>query len=279
MTQGVLIFAFNNEETDYLAMAEWSAGNIRRHLNLPVSVVTNVEYTGMAFDRVIRANAESGGTRYFEDYNKTVTWHNAGRVDAYSLTPYDQTIVLDADYVVASNNLKRLLNAQQDFMCHRQAFDLSGQTDMRGLNTFGKYDMPMWWATVMMFRKSNTAQYIFDCMQMVQDNWQHYRDLYNIDRATYRNDFALSIALGIVSGHTMKVDEIPWALPSVMPNTRLSRHLKHLASDSYAIEYTDSDQKLKHMSFEGLDFHAMGKKYLGDIVETDRRTRLPNSSN
>jgi hypothetical protein len=146
---------------------------------------------------------------------------------------------------------------------------------MRGLNNFGKYDMPMWWATVMMFRKSNTAQYIFDSMQMVRDNWQHYRDLYNIDRATYRNDFALSIALGIVSGHTMKVDEIPWALPSVMPNTTLSRNLD---ADSYMIEYTDSEQKLKRMGFEGLDFHAMGKKHLGDIVETDRRTRLPNSS-
>ena len=118
--------------------------------------------------------------------------------------------------------------------------------------------------------------FFFDSMQMVRDNWQHYRDLYNIDRATYRNDFALSIALGIVSGHTMKVDEIPWALPSVMPNTQLMRWID---TDSYMITYTDSDQKLKHMSFEGLDFHAMGKKHLGDIVETDRRTRLLDSSN
>ena len=46
MIQGVLIFAFNNEQTDYLSMAEWSAGNIKRHLGLPVSVVTNTEYTG-----------------------------------------------------------------------------------------------------------------------------------------------------------------------------------------------------------------------------------------
>jgi hypothetical protein len=275
MKQGVLIFAFNNEETDYLSMAEWSASNVHRYLNLPVSVVTNAKYTGTAFDQVIYADSESGGTRYFEDYNSTVTWHNAGRVNAYDLTPYDQTIVLDADYVVASDNLKRLLNAQQDFMCHRMAFDLAGQTDMRGLNTFGKYDIPMWWATVMIFRQSNTAQYVFDCMNMVRDNWQHYRDLYNINRATYRNDFALSIALGIVSGHTMKVDEIPWNLPSVMPSTRLSRDI----DDSFMIEYQDSNQLRRRMGFRGLDFHAMGKKDLGDIVETDRRTRLFNSSN
>ena len=126
----------------------------------------------------------------------------------------------------------------------------------------------------MMFRKSNTAQYIFDCMNMVRDNWQHYRDLYGIQKETYRNDFALSIALGIVSGHTGVVDEIPWALASVMPSTMLLKN----EFNEFLLEYTDHQQKRKHMSFEGLDFHAMGKRDLGDIVETDRRARLPNSS-
>ena len=73
----------------------------------------------------------------------------------------------------------------------------------------------------------------------------------------------------------MKVDEIPWALPSVMPNTQLSRDI----DDSFMIEYQDSNQLRKRMGFRGLDFHAMGKKDVGDIVETDRRTRLFNSSN
>ena len=36
LTRGALIFAFNNEQTDYLAMAEWSANNIRKHLGIPV---------------------------------------------------------------------------------------------------------------------------------------------------------------------------------------------------------------------------------------------------
>ena len=41
LSQGVVIFAFNNEQTDYIAMAAWSAKNIRRHLNLPVALVTD----------------------------------------------------------------------------------------------------------------------------------------------------------------------------------------------------------------------------------------------
>lgn len=126
----------------------------------------------------------------------------------------------------------------------------------------------------MMFRKSNTAQYIFDCMEMIRNNWQHYRDLYGIQKSTYRNDFALSIALGIVSGHTGVVDEIPWPLASITPNTTLLRN----DVDDYMIEYVDSSKNKKYMTFTGLDFHAMGKKDLGDIVEADRRARLLNSS-
>ena len=100
MTTGALIFAFNNEQTDYLAMAAWSAKNIRRHINIPVAVVTDADPADsrlLEFDQVVPAKPESGGTRYFEDYGSTVTWHNAGRVDAYNLTPWDQTLVLDAD--------------------------------------------------------------------------------------------------------------------------------------------------------------------------------------
>lgn len=278
MTTGALIFAFNNEETDYLEMAAWSAQNIHRHLNIPVAVVTDADPGDSrvsGFDCVITASPSTGGTRYFEDYKKTVSWHNAGRTDAYSLSPYDRTLVLDADYVVASDQLRYIMDADSDFQCHRYAFNLATADRLDELNQFGQYRMPMWWATVMMFRKSNTAQYIFDCMNMIKENWKHYRDLYGIQKSTYRNDFALSIALGIVSGHTGQVDEIPWDLNSLVPDTKVSRF--H-GLDTYLLEYADQNNKPKQMSFMGLDFHAMGKRHLGDIIEADRRAGLFNSS-
>ena len=87
MTVGALIFAFNNEHTDYVAMANWSANNIHRHLNIPVCVVTREEPAdGHSFDKVILADPSQGGTRYFSDYNSNVTWHNTNRMDAYRLS-------------------------------------------------------------------------------------------------------------------------------------------------------------------------------------------------
>jgi hypothetical protein len=266
MTAGALIFAFNNEHTDYVRMAAWSAGNIRRHLGIPVAVVTNDpehELVKSSFDQVITAKAESGGTRYFSDLGQNVTWYNAGRVDAYSLSPWDQTLVLDADYVVAGDELKKVLAMPQSFACHRWASSVNGdQNFYQGNNWFGRPAMPMYWATVMMFRRSTTAQYIFDCMNMVRDNWSHYRDLYGIDRTTYRNDYALSIALGIVSGHTQAVDVIPWTLLTVLPEHTITQ----LEPDFYEVIYHDSHTRRKALAFNGVDIHVMCKQHLENII-------------
>ena len=262
MTTGALIFAFNNEHTDYIAMAAWSADRIHRHLDIPVAVITDcTDASRLAkFDHVIQADPASGGTRYFDDYKETVTWYNASRSDAYSLTPWDQTLLLDADYVVCGNELKMVLAASQEFMCHRLAWDITGITDFSALNYFGQHKMPMWWATVIMFRRGNTAQYIFDSMKMIKQNWKHYKDLYHITSSHYRNDYALSIALGIVSGHTLKVDNIPWTLASVLPEHEITQ----IDLDHFEIKYQDQSN-LKRMTW-GMDFHAMGKKHLGDII-------------
>lgn len=262
MTTGALIFAFNNEKIDYVTMAGWSADNIHRHLDIPVCVVTDSDIQDSRFDKIIRIDkTETEQQREFADIDGRVTWYNQDRVDAYHLTPWDQTLVLDADYVVASDLLRNVLNYDQAFMCHRLAWDVTTGETLDNLNQFGRNNMPMWWATVMMFRRDTTAGYIFDSMKMIRDNWAHYRDLYAIGRSKYRNDFALSISLGIVSGHTAKVDVIPHNLATLMPECLI----EELETDYYHITYMKND-KPRHITLRGMDFHAMGKGHLGDII-------------
>jgi hypothetical protein len=246
MTTGALIFAFNNEQTDYVAMAKWSAKNIKRHLGIPTHIVTD---------------SDAGtNTRHFSDVG-TVTWHNLNRMDAYKLSPWDRTLVLDADYVVASDQLKSLLEADQDFLAHRWAYDVTGCNNFEGLNYFGDNRMPMWWATVMMFRRSHQAELIFDSMQMIRDNWDHYRAIYKNSKTTYRNDHALSIALGIVNGHTLNHLGIPWQLASLTPEHKL----RQLDKDCYRVDFVNSNNKPRWIELRQ-DFHAMGKQQLGEIV-------------
>ena len=262
MTTGVLIFAFNNEHTDYVAMANWSAKNIKRHLNIPVCLVTNQEPTQQyLFDKVVIANPTNGGSRYFSDYNSNVTWHNTNRMDAYKLSPWDQTLVLDADYVIASNQLSTVLESNQDFLCYRWATDITGLRTFNDLNYFGSHNMPMWWATVMMFRRSSKVELLFDSMEMIRDNWTHYRNLYKNNTPTYRNDHSLSIALNTLNGHTLQVNEIPGTLASITPEHKLTQ----LSQDSYRLDFLTPDKKSRWITLSQ-DFHAMGKQQLGAIV-------------
>jgi hypothetical protein len=247
MTTGALIFARNNEHTDYVAMARWSASNIKRHLGIDTHIVTDDSRT-------------DSGSRHFTDVG-TVAWHNTNRMDAYRLSPWDRTLVLDADYVVASDQLQSVLDCNEDFLAHRWAYDVTGCNDFEGLNYFGSVRMPQWWATVMVFNKSKQAKLIFDTMAMIRDNWSHYKQIYKNSSPTYRNDHALSIALLVVNGHTVNHPGIPWALASLAPEQRLTQ----LDKDRYRVDFVNTENKSCWIELRQ-DFHAMGKQQLGAIV-------------
>lgn len=251
MTTGALIFALNNDQIDYVSMAQWSAKNIERHLGIPTHIVTNQQ-------------VETTGTngRWFEDYGTNVVWHNESRVNAYELSPWDRTLVIDADYIVASDQLQVLLNSDEEFLAHRMAYDVTDVNDFSSLNYFGANRMPMWWATVMMFQRSNHARLIFESMTMIRDNWKHYKQLYKNNSPSYRNDHALSIALGIVNGHTVNHPGIPWGLASLTPEHTLTK----LDTDEYRVDYVNREQKRQWITIKNQDFHAMGKRDLGDII-------------
>ena len=264
MTTGALVFAYNNDKIDYVKMAAWTANNVRRHLNIPTALVTNdvAQASKYNFDQIIVTESNDSNGRYFSDFDSNVIWHNSTRTDAYSLTPWEQTLVLDADYVVASDALKAVLNCKQDFLAHSHAYDVTGLNDFSGLNYFGNYHMPMWWATVMMFYKSKQAELIFYSMNMVRNNWQHYRRIYHNNQTTYRNDHALSIALNLVHGHCRPRASIPWSLASLTTEHKLTQ----IDQDCYNVEFVTPEGKPRWTRIRNQDFHAMGKQQLGEIV-------------
>lgn len=258
---GALIFAYNNEKIDYLSMARWSAKNIYRHLGIPTAIITDQEFVADQHEHAVIVENKSTNTRHFSDVGN-VTWHNTNRMNAYALTPWDTTLVLDSDYVVAGDQLRALFDIDQDFLCHRWAFDITGLQTFDDLNYFGQHGFPMWWATVMLFRRSKKAELVFESMKMIRDHWTHYRNLYNNSKSTYRNDHALSIALNIENGHTLQTSDIPWQLATLTPEHQLTQ----LSADEYRVDFVTADKKPRWIKIQGQDFHAMGKQQLGDIV-------------
>jgi len=261
MSCGVILFAFNNEKTDYVKLANASAIRILKWLDLPTTVVTDNPVTfENCFDNVIIIDKPNYGTRVFSDYDARVNWYNFNRYKAYELSPYDRTLLLDADYIVSSNDLKKLFDTNNSFLCHRNAFNLVDES-LTVSNYFGLFNMPMFWATVVYFKKDIVAKSIFDSMKMIQNNYEHYSNLYQFTKHPYRNDYALSIALNINSGHFINSKEytIPWDLASVVPENKIVK----INENSFEVFYKDNLRVI----VKDKDLHIMGKKYLEEIYE------------
>ena len=118
----------------------------------------------------------------------------------------------------------------------------------------------------MRFRRSVFVEQIFEIMRIVKEHWQHYRNLYSIHKSNYRNDHALSIALNILHGHQAAWPAVPWSLASVVPDHVLTQ----ISEDVFKVEYRTTDQRLRHITLAGYDFHAMGKHHLGEIIASAR---------
>jgi len=247
MTRGVLIYAFNNGEIDYLAMAKWSQKRIKRLLGLDTTIISNAEQ-----------QATSGGTRTFN--SKISPWLNASRCNAWEDSPYDETIVLDADYIVNSNTLLKLFDTKQDFLIHQTVSDVTAQNHFNGQKSFGELHFPQSWATVFYFNRAKNNQLIFETVRMIKENYTHYANLYKFPRMPFRNDFAFSIALGMLNGHTITDNNgIKWPLTTASTNVVVS-----VEDDTIKLEYEKNN---KHMRLEiaDLDLHVMNKKAMEEI--------------
>jgi len=132
-------------------------------------------------------------------HREKAVWHNTTRYTAYEISPYEETILLDADYLVQSPNLDLLWGSEEEFRINKNIILLSGkdETKPRLLNPFS---IPLYWATVIYFKKSEQAALIFNMVSHVKENYDYYRMLYDFRDRIYRNDNTFSIALHTLSG-------------------------------------------------------------------------------
>jgi alpha-N-acetylglucosamine transferase len=112
MNCGALIFAHNNSKVDYVKLAVFSAKQVIKYLDIPVTLVTDnpesvSEEATEIFDKIIVIeNSEHNQVKRFYDGTtvaSNVEWKNFSRSQVYELTPYDKTLVIDSDYIINSS--------------------------------------------------------------------------------------------------------------------------------------------------------------------------------
>jgi len=227
MKSGVLLFAVNNSQIDYVKQAIYCAKKIKEHLNLPVALATeSSSYVKDSFpfykkyiDSIIelKKNLSTYQTRKFFDgayTEKILLWKNHTRPDCYDISPFDETLVIDVDFIVCNNDLLNCFELNEDFLIYKDPIDIFKEREFQPFNRVSDKSINLRWATAFYFKKSKMTEAYFNLIKHIKENWSFYKLIYQIPGSLYRNDFAFSIAIHILNG--FQSNDWPKVLPGNM---------------------------------------------------------------
>lgn len=244
MKKGVLLYCFNTSQVAYSRITERCVALIKKHLRLPITVVTNFETfkfmkpMGMVNYKLIENDTKNN--------RAGKPWYNLERHLAYQHSPYDRTLVIDVDYFCYTDKLLKLMDTENDFLVHKDAHDVMWNTDMR----FEREAMlDIVWATVLIFSKTPRVKAIFDTVKLVKDNYYHFCQLYRISYKNFRNDYAFAIALEQIGGHR-DYDIIKDSIATVPADAKC----RVLKENGAVVEWNG-----KVVSLEDQDIHFLNK--------------------
>ena len=277
MTQGILIFAFNNSEVDYVEMAIYAAKRAKQFLNKPVSLVTDsVEWLNTTFskdvnvfDNIIESVDNTAQVKKFYDganSHSTLVWKNSNRSNCYELSPYDETLVIDSDFIINTSFLSYCWDQPNNFLIYNTYNDLASWRDTSEFNYINEFSIPFYWATVFFFRKNNYNKHFFTLIEHIRENWHYYSKVYRLPSTRYRNDIAFSIAIHMMNGFTNGNFATPIANKL---SYILDRDILVSVDDSkmtMLVNKQNTSDQYTAISTNFLDVHVMNKQSLLRVI-------------
>jgi hypothetical protein len=217
MSTGVLMFAHNNRTIDYGEIAMANACLIKRYMsNNNVTVITDQgtvdwlykkyskDFVDSKIDNVniIRRRLTSNQKRYYDtSYTKKMEqFYNINRHSAYELSPYDETLLIDCDYLIGNNLLDQCWQLDYDLQINKTSKDIYSERGISQFKRISGTSVDFYWATVVFFRKNTETELFFNLIQHIYQNWPYYSMLYDFTTPNYRNDHAFSIAVHMFNG-------------------------------------------------------------------------------
>ena len=279
MSKGAFLIAQNNGHIDYVKQAVFLAKRIKKHLGIPVSIATDsVDYLEEAFgtndfDKVIKLKyTDVTNLRYFFDgtlSKKTASFKNNNRASVYDLTPYDETLLMDTDYIISNDLLKSCFDSNSDFMIYKKSDDIAKVRNEREFNIISDTSVDFYWATVVYFKKTETNSIFFNLVRHIEEEWNHYRRVYQIASTLFRNDFAFSIAIHIMNG--FQTGDFAQQLPGSMMYTIDKDVLWQMDKDEmmFLVEKKDYLGEYTAIKTVGQSIHVMNKSSLNRIIDQE----------
>jgi len=277
--KGAFLIARNNGHIDYVKQAVFLARRIKQYLNIPVTIATDsAEYLETAFgnddfDNVIKLDQTANANmRYFFDgtlSKKTASFKNANRANVYDLSPYDETLLLDTDYIISNSLLKSVFTSTSDLSIYKKSNDVAKVRDETEFDKISDTSIDFYWATVVYFKKTEANKIFFDLIKHIEQEWNHYRRVYQITSGLFRNDFAFSIAIHIMNG--FQTGSFAQQLPGSMLYTT-DRDVLWKMNDTemmFLVEKKDYIGEYTALKTTGQTIHIMNKASLNRIIDRE----------
>lgn len=302
-SKGIMMFAHNNEQIDYFRLAIVNSFLIQKHLGLTAEQITIVtdpnsynygvkqlgkREVNKACKNIIQVAKDPefkhSNIRVYKDTGfkmRDLPFYNINRADAYDLSPYDETILIDADYLIFSNALNQCWGHKNDLMMNWKYQDIMFGRKWR-LERVAPMGITMYWATVVYFRKTPYAESLFDLVKHVREEREFFGDLYRFPNKLFRNDFAFSVAAHMLGGFKDKqIEQLPVTLYKTFDHDDIER-VNTDGSLILYLEKPDAPGDFVLCKWDKVDLHVMNKWAINRISEglleyaKGKTTRVPN---
>jgi hypothetical protein len=261
MNRGILIVAHDNSIIKYTELAVIAAHLAKKNLNLPVSIITDLESSihlktvcaDDLFDKIIIIEKLQQYNPRLMYGSKINDFLNASRSIAWECTPYEHTLLIDSDLLIFSNRFNQYWDLEENFLICESMIDPINKRLSFNDERVSDIAPKLKWATAIMFKKNQQAKILFDLVQHIFENYDFYADTYFFDDRQFRNDIAFTLAEHIVNG--FKEAEI--SLPS-MYITMIEDEIISIDGNKIKFLIKDKDTNLL-TTLRDTDVHVMNK--------------------
>lgn len=279
--RGFLYYAHNTEHINYLKLAIMSAITGKHYISeFRATVVTDnsslshLDYDehimlNMLFENIYIRNIEPTRNKRILYNGHTivgnVVWLNHTRPDAYIESPYEETILIDCDFIFQNNDLELLWNSSKPIRMYRNVLSAYNNTMMqKELNEYthkniGRFTIPMFWATVVYFNRSDFCETFFGLIKEIKDGYAYYTKYYQLFDGSYRNDYAFSIALHIMNGFRIPDKEWEIHYPMVLITPRDYVYRIDKGQTKFIIDLLSNTGKYNVVNIQNMSYHCMNK--------------------
>ena len=177
MNKGYVILAQNSGGNDYVSMAAACAFSIKatqttvKDVTLITDVIDAIPYHCRdAFDQILPI-------QWFDDAYES-EWKIENRWKLYHLTPYEETVILDADMLFLSDvsHWWDYMNKNYNLLITDKVFTYRNEqiTNSFYRKTFRENNLPNCYSAFTYFKKSEFSKEFWQLVELIVKNWKPY---------------------------------------------------------------------------------------------------------